>query len=140
MLKCFTVSTVLSLAVIGSFAHAADESAARILEALNEVPMADIYEYEKGDELTLSTLQSIDSKDSKAKSEISERLVYWKLILSVASEDELIAAKTAVKERRAEQKTKLNEMSAIDASVYMARRDNPCDDIFLAAADMKKVD
>jgi len=145
-MKRFTIISATSLGLVSSLAHAGDKPDAKILEALDTVPLVDVLECQKGDEGSLSSLRMVsemngkkkDKKTRKAEAAFEERLVYWNIILGVASEDELIAAKASAAQRAADRKEKLAAMSAIDQAVYLAERDYPCDDIFESAIEEYK--
>ncbi|MEP4051984.1 MAG: hypothetical protein ABJN22_07055 [Litorimonas sp.] len=133
-----TLSIILSLFSGVALAQADVAPEPKVLEALESVSLVDVMECHQGDTGSLSSLRSISEIGGKKKSKkarkaervFEERLMYWAAILSVASEDELIAAKAGVEHRRAERKKKRESMSVMDAAVYMARQDYPCDDIF----------
>lgn len=138
MSRFLTLSAVLSLTVGAAIANAGDAPDVKKLESLSKVPLVDVMECQTGDEGSLSALKSVSQmggkkpskKSRKAIEEFEERLTYWNFILGVASEDELYAAKADVAERQAERKAKRESMSMMDYSVYLAKRDYPCDNIF----------
>ena len=127
-------------------AYAGDELDEALLQSLSSVPMVDVLECKVGDERSLAGLNSTiqfsggktNKKTKKALAAFEERVVYWSAVLDVATETDLRAGQVALEERQAERKKKLSEMSVFEQSVYLAKRDYPCDDIFEDARKSKK--
>lgn len=142
MREVLTLSIILPFFSGVALAQADVAPEPKVLEALKSVSLVDVMECHQGDTGSLSSLRAVSEIGGKKKSKktrnaeqvFEERLVYWGAILGVASEDELIGAKAGVEQRREERKKKRESMSVMDAAVYMARQDYPCDDIFEQAA------
>jgi len=141
--------TLLGIFVIGSAgfcAHADENMDAAILSALGDTPLVDVMECQVGDEKSRSSLLMIvqmdggkmNKKTRKAVGEFDDRLIYWNAIVAAATEGDLLAAEADAKARSENRKKELNAMSAIEQSLYLARRDYPCDDIFEAAVKKAK--
>ena len=116
-----TVSTLcLAMAISFSIAHA-DGS-----DEFSGGDVADVLECAHSDRVNLSALNSLFEEPTKDMKKLSKRLEKFEAFLDRCSADEIAAGEAAVESRRAERKEKLNSMSAVEQSVFMAKSKLPC--------------